>query len=108
MTSNLARITLLSPQTVALVVGRRTRTVEGRRINSFPRWSARSASTQLDNSLPRLLDGALAGLGPVHVPEDQARRHVEAGRFVEVLQDWHHTFEGYHLSRMADILSLYL
>lgn len=49
------------------------------------------------NSLAPILDAALAGLGLAWLPEEMVQPHVDAGRLVQVLQDWRQTFEGYHL-----------
>lgn len=49
------------------------------------------------NSLPQLVEAALAGVGLALVPEPFVRHHLDAGRLVEVLRDWRQTYEGYHL-----------
>jgi DNA-binding transcriptional LysR family regulator len=49
-----------------------------------------------NGTLP-MLDAALAGLGLAYVPEDEAARHVAAGRLVRVLEDWCPPYDGYHL-----------
>ena len=43
------------------------------------------------------MNAALAGLGLVYLPEDQARAHIASGRLVQVLSDWCQPFSGYHL-----------
>lgn len=49
------------------------------------------------NSLPQVVEAALAGVGMVHVPERLVREHLDAGRLVEVLREWRQTYDGYHL-----------
>ncbi|MFT7724797.1 MAG: LysR family transcriptional regulator [Roseateles sp.] len=49
------------------------------------------------NSLLQIVEAARAGLGLAHVPEALVRPHIESGALVEVLRDWRHTYEAYHL-----------
>lgn len=49
------------------------------------------------NSLPQVVEAALAGVGLVHVPEQLVREHLDTGRLVEVLREWRQVYEGYHL-----------
>ena len=49
------------------------------------------------NDVPLILEAATAGFGLACVPEDHARRHIEDGRLVRVLEDWCEPFSGFHL-----------
>ncbi len=49
------------------------------------------------NSLPRILDAALAGFGLAYLPEDMVVPHIKAKRLRKVLDDWCPLFPGYHL-----------
>ncbi|PWE45735.1 LysR family transcriptional regulator [Pseudomonas prosekii] len=49
------------------------------------------------NTVPLMLDFALAGVGLAHLPEDIVEQHIEAGRLVRVLEDWCPMVSGYHL-----------
>jgi len=49
------------------------------------------------NSLPLLLDAALAGFGLAYVFEDLAAPHLARGDLVRLLDDWCPPFSGYHL-----------
>jgi DNA-binding transcriptional LysR family regulator len=49
------------------------------------------------NGVPQMLTAALDGFGLAYLPEDVARQHLEAGRLVQVLDDWCPPFPGYHL-----------
>jgi DNA-binding transcriptional LysR family regulator len=49
------------------------------------------------NSLPLLLDAALAGFGLAYVFEDLAAPHLARGDLVRLLADWCPPFSGYHL-----------
>lgn len=44
-----------------------------------------------------ILRAAIAGLGLAWLPEEMVRPHVEAGDLIQVLDDWSHTLEAYHL-----------
>ncbi|WP_026792227.1 LysR family transcriptional regulator [Pleomorphomonas oryzae] len=48
------------------------------------------------NSTPQGLQAALDGFGLAFVMEDTARALIEAGRLVQVLDDWCTPFSGYH------------
>ncbi|MGC4250925.1 MAG: LysR family transcriptional regulator [Sphingobium sp.] len=48
-------------------------------------------------TLPPIMQAAVSGLGLAYLPEEFVRPHLEEGRLVEVLTDWRHVFEGYHL-----------
>lgn len=49
------------------------------------------------NTVPLVLDFALAGIGLAHLPDDLVAGYVEQGRLVRVLEDWCTTVTGYHL-----------
>lgn len=49
------------------------------------------------NSIVPVLNAALDGHGLAHVPEELAKPHIEAGRLVEVLEEWNPYWQGYHL-----------
>ncbi|KAF1031162.1 MAG: HTH-type transcriptional regulator PgrR [Pseudomonas sp.] len=49
------------------------------------------------NTVPLVLDFALAGIGLAYLPDDIVAGYVEQGRLVRVLQDWCATVGGYHL-----------
>jgi len=49
------------------------------------------------NSIPLMLNSALAGLGLAYLPEDMVQDHIAAGRLVQVLADWSPLVTGYHL-----------
>jgi DNA-binding transcriptional LysR family regulator len=49
------------------------------------------------NSLPQVVEAALAHVGLAHLPERLVCEHLEAGRLIEVLREWRMTYEGYHL-----------
>jgi len=49
------------------------------------------------NTVPLILNMAVAGLGLAYVPEDVAQAHLTAGRLVRVLDDWISPLPGYHL-----------
>ncbi len=49
------------------------------------------------NSVPMILEAAVAGFGLAHMTEDQVRADLESGRLVRVLADWCPPFSGYHL-----------
>jgi DNA-binding transcriptional LysR family regulator len=48
-----------------------------------------------NSSTPRVR-AALAGFGLAFVPEDMVYDHVKGGELVRVLEDWCHSFPGYH------------
>jgi DNA-binding transcriptional LysR family regulator len=49
------------------------------------------------NSIPLILNAALAGLGLAYLPEDVVHRHLAEKRLVRVLVDWSPVMTGYHL-----------
>jgi DNA-binding transcriptional LysR family regulator len=49
------------------------------------------------NSTPHVVRACLGGFGVAFVMEDQVRDHLDAGRLVQVLDDWCPPFPGYHL-----------
>lgn len=49
------------------------------------------------NTAGVILRAALAGMGLAHLPEDNVRPDLAAGRLVRVLADWCPPFAGYHL-----------
>lgn len=49
------------------------------------------------NTVPLMLDFALAGVGLAHVPEDVVEDDIERGRLIRVLDDWCPMVTGYHL-----------
>jgi len=49
------------------------------------------------NTLALRLNSALAGLGLVYMPEDEATGSIAEGRLIRVLEDWCEPFPGYHL-----------
>lgn len=49
------------------------------------------------NDVPMILEAASDGIGLACVLEDQASRHLAAGRLIRVLEDWCPPFPGYHL-----------
>ncbi|WP_246257950.1 LysR family transcriptional regulator [Pararobbsia alpina] len=49
------------------------------------------------NTLPLMLDFALAGVGLAHVPEDVVQADMEQGRLIRVLDDWCPPVTGYHI-----------
>jgi DNA-binding transcriptional LysR family regulator len=49
------------------------------------------------NAPGQMLNAALAGFGLAYVSQDFAKPHLDAGRLVQVLEDWTPTFPGYHL-----------
>lgn len=49
------------------------------------------------NTIPPILNAALAGFGLAYLPEDMVIPHLVEGRLVRVLEDWCHPFSGYHL-----------
>jgi DNA-binding transcriptional LysR family regulator len=49
------------------------------------------------NTVPLMLDFALAGVGLAHLPEDIVEQHIREGRLVRVLDEWCPTVTGYHL-----------
>ncbi|MAC77333.1 MAG: LysR family transcriptional regulator [Rhodobacteraceae bacterium] len=59
--------------------------------------SVRPPARCIFNSVPRMLQAALDGLGLTSLPEDIFAGHVREGRLVRVLQDWSPTRPGYHL-----------
>jgi DNA-binding transcriptional LysR family regulator len=49
------------------------------------------------NNTYAMIDAAVGGYGVAYVPEDIVSRHIQAGRLVQVLDDWSPLFEGYFL-----------
>jgi DNA-binding transcriptional LysR family regulator len=49
------------------------------------------------NSLDRIHDAALAGIGLGFLPLDQVGSDIEGGRLVRLLDGWSSTLPGYHL-----------
>ncbi len=49
------------------------------------------------NSIFQVVDGALAGFGLAHMPEDLAQPHLAKGRLTQVLEEWCPPWPGYHL-----------
>jgi DNA-binding transcriptional LysR family regulator len=49
------------------------------------------------NSIGLRMSAALAGLGLVYLPEDQAQDYLADGRLIRVLEDWCAPFPGYRL-----------
>lgn len=49
------------------------------------------------NSLPQILNAALAGFGLAYLPEDMVETLVVGGGVIRVLSDWSQPFSGYHL-----------
>jgi DNA-binding transcriptional LysR family regulator len=49
------------------------------------------------NTLPLMLEFALAGVGLAHVPEDIVSAEIAQGRLIRVLDDWCPPVTGYHL-----------
>ncbi|WNZ80976.1 LysR family transcriptional regulator [Pseudomonas sp. P105] len=57
----------------------------------------RAEGRMVCNTVPLMLDFALAGVGLAHLPEDVVEHHLLGGRLVRVLDDWCPTVTGYHL-----------
>jgi DNA-binding transcriptional LysR family regulator len=49
------------------------------------------------NGSAPILKAVLAGLGVAFLPEDIVLEHIQAGRLVQVLDDWCPSFPGYHI-----------
>lgn len=49
------------------------------------------------NTVPLMVNMALAGLGLAYLPEDVVQDHVAGGRLIHVLTDWSAPASGYHL-----------
>ena len=49
------------------------------------------------NTVPLMLELALAGVGLAHVPEDIVAEEIAQGRLVRVLEDWCPPVTGYHI-----------
>lgn len=49
------------------------------------------------NSIYEVLEGALEGFGLAYLPEELARPHLDAGRLVQVLEEWCEPWPGFHL-----------
>jgi len=57
----------------------------------------RAEGQMVCNTVPMMLDFALAGVGLAHLPEDVVQRQVHDGRLIRVLEDWCPVVTGYHL-----------
>nr|WP_285424623.1 LysR family transcriptional regulator [Pseudomonas sp. efr-133-TYG-103a] len=57
----------------------------------------RAEGQMVCNTVPMMLDFALAGVGLAHLPEDVVQQQVHDGRLVRVLEDWCPVVTGYHL-----------
>jgi len=44
-----------------------------------------------------MIDAVLSGYGIAYLPEDTVEEHIEAGRLVQILDDWSPKFAGYYL-----------
>jgi DNA-binding transcriptional LysR family regulator len=49
------------------------------------------------NTIAKIQDAALKGLGLAYLPEDQVDAAIKSGRLVRVLADWCLPRPGYHL-----------
>jgi DNA-binding transcriptional LysR family regulator len=49
------------------------------------------------NSIPLMLNAALAGFGLAYLAEDQVQTYLQSGRLVQVLGDWCPPYSGHHL-----------
>jgi DNA-binding transcriptional LysR family regulator len=49
------------------------------------------------NSIPLMLNAALAGFGLAYLAEDQVQPYLQSGRLVQVLGDWCPPYAGHHL-----------
>jgi DNA-binding transcriptional LysR family regulator len=49
------------------------------------------------NASHHIVDAAIAGLGVAYLPDDELMPHIEAGKLVQVLENWCPSFPGYHL-----------
>ncbi|MQR00308.1 LysR family transcriptional regulator [Glaciimonas soli] len=49
------------------------------------------------NGMPQMLNAVLAGLGLGFMLEDVVQEYIDKGLLLPVLEDWSHTFSGYHL-----------
>jgi DNA-binding transcriptional LysR family regulator len=49
------------------------------------------------NTVPLMLDFAIAGVGLAYLPEDVVESHIAEGRLLRVLEEWCPTLTGYHL-----------
>lgn len=49
------------------------------------------------NGFYQLVNAAVSGFGLAYVPEDLAKRYIEAGQLLPVLKPWWRKFPGYHL-----------
>jgi DNA-binding transcriptional LysR family regulator len=57
----------------------------------------RAEGQMVCNTVPMMLDFALAGVGLAHLPEDVVQKHVHDGRLIRVLEDWCPVVTGYHI-----------
>jgi DNA-binding transcriptional LysR family regulator len=57
----------------------------------------RAEGQMVCNTVPMMLDFALAGVGLAHLPEDVVQQQVQDGRLIRVLEDWCPVVTGYHL-----------
>ncbi|MCU1724760.1 LysR family transcriptional regulator [Pseudomonas sp. 5P_5.1_Bac1] len=49
------------------------------------------------NTVPLMLDFAIAGIGLAYLPEDVVESHIAQGQLIRVLDEWCPTLTGYHL-----------
>ncbi|AFC85672.1 LysR family transcriptional regulator [Frateuria aurantia] len=49
------------------------------------------------NGFYQLVNAAVSGFGLAYVPQDLAKRYIEAGQLLPVLKPWWRKFPGYHL-----------
>jgi len=49
------------------------------------------------NASHHIVEAAIAGLGVAYLPDDELMPHIEAGKLVQVLENWCPSFPGYHL-----------
>ncbi|WP_349679017.1 LysR substrate-binding domain-containing protein [Pseudomonas sp. UBA4194] len=57
----------------------------------------RAEGQMVCNTVPMMLDFAMAGVGLAHLPEDVVQQQVQDGRLIRVLEDWCPVVTGYHL-----------
>ena len=57
----------------------------------------RAEGQMVCNTVPMMLNFALAGVGLAHLPEDVVQQQVHDGRLIRVLEDWCPVVTGYHL-----------
>ena len=59
--------------------------------------SVRVEGQLIFNTTPPMVNATLQGLGIVSLPEEELAPHIEAGRLVQVLEDWCEPFPGYFI-----------